>query len=409
MSLDNLRRFLDRRGIAMSHLSRALGRRDNFVRNGVADADFSLEAIRDIEIVLAASGHQVPRNAWITACSRDLRKPAHTLYRLDDNRAIVAPRMRGGQPGQGVSTLQVSAAQIMERTESMQPLTTAAAQHFGLTTNPFANSLRLREDIYWTKEYRQLLQLLLSTARNQGFLAILGEVGAGKTVIKQQFREECSESIRIVEPAFPDKRRITPNNLLDAILLSLGARVPATRERKARAVRDSLDALLKQNETAVLLLDEAHDFATETIRSLKRLHELQRGFAGLLGIILVGQLELEAKLRNPNIREVDQRCARFYLSGLNGKTGEYLQHRLTRTDPKLKLDRIFTDDGIKALEQLCRRKVENYGIRLLGPYPLTLNVIATQAMNLAAKLGESRVNRLVVDHTWGSLPEEAAR
>lgn len=59
-----------------------------------------------------------------------------------------------------------------------------------------------------------------------------------------------------------------------------------------------------------------------TLKHLKRFFELKRGFERLLGIVLIGQIELAVKLseNNPAVREVVRPCEVVTLQPLaNGR------------------------------------------------------------------------------------------
>jgi type II secretory pathway predicted ATPase ExeA len=402
--LRNFRRFLERNHIRMADLSRALGRARAFVHHGSSVDNFSLEAIGDIETVLEASGYKIPRGLWLTAKGRDIRERRYPLYALGDGR-VIAPTCHTRAWRARVAANQVTAAQITERSNSVQPLTPSARNAFNLRFDPFRDEVRHREDVLWTREHKAALDAMTHAARRKSFLAIIGEVGSGKTLCKLELRESLPDNIRCIEPLFPDKARIKPGGLLDAIILDLAERdrtaIPNRNERKARRVRELLEALEKEGQSAVLILDEAHDYGRDAIRCLKRLHELERGFDRLIAIILIGQLELLPKLDDPTIREVQQRCAQFIFRGLGNGTADYLRFKLERAGAKL--ERIFDESAITAIEKLCRHKVGN---RLFGPYPLIVNNVAAAAINTAARLGEKHITAQVVDRAWGTATQE---
>ncbi len=404
--LDNLHRFLKRHGITCARLSRSISRRHACISDIVNGKAPALDTILDVEAVLRASGYRVPADLWVDAAGRDHRSTGHNLYDLRDARIIrPVPTTRAGQLQ--IAARKISFHQLTTKTEeTMQPLTPEARKHFGLTLDPFTDEIRTAQDVLWTREHRHVLDLFQAAARRQSFIAVIGEVGSGKTLVKREFLEQRPENLRIIEPLFPDKRRITPNNLLDAILCDLAGgdkiTIPARREQKARRVREVLESLEKESSSALLILDEAHDYNRETIRALKRLHEMERGFARLLGIVLIGQLELLPKLNDPTLREVHQRCQQTIMHGLNGSTGDYLAFKLERAGSKL--TKVIAPDAITAIEKLGRHKLDQ-GPRWFGPYPLILNVVTKAAMNLAARLGEKLVTADVVDRAWGTARE----
>lgn len=404
--------YLERNNISIAELTRccSLGFKslNRSIRNGRID---HLIAAR-IETVLHASGYRYPSNLWQrpdgTSSIHHLRLPEPTLYTLGSHH-VVRHRVNSPAYRHQVALRHIAYNHLIQRSKNVQPLTPQARNHFSLRFDPFTNEIRQREDVWWSKEHQTILAAMLAAARRQHFLAIIGEVGAGKTLVKRELYHEAPDNIRIIEPLFPDKSRIRPGGIMDAIILELAGKeravIPNRNERKARHVRDLLEALEKEGQTCVLILDEAHDYTPDAIRSLKRLHEIERGFAKLLGIILIGQLELLPKLDNPSIREVQQRCAQYLMHGLRGQTRDYLDFKLARAGAKL--DRICTPDAIAAIERLGTHRIANN--QKLGPYPLILNVILTAALNLAARLGIKQITPETIDRAWGQPAAQEER
>ena len=390
-------RLIVRHGITMHMLARALGMAEPSTGAMLRSGSLTAQIADDLITVFNESGIPVTR-----AHLRGFHiQPHRRLYRLFDRRVV-----RGVNRGSAPSRERLIHTTILQcqitQEDNMQPLSPETVARFGLAFDPLTDEVRSSSDVFWTREHRRVVDAMVTAARRQSFLAVIGEVGSGKTICKMEFRENVPDNIRVVEPLYPDKSQISPNNLLDALILDMagGDRVtiPSGRERKARRVREILEAAEKEGRAVALVLDEAHSYNRETIRSLKRLHEMERGFARLLAIILVGQLELLPKLNDPTLREVHQRCAQVIMHGLNGSTAEYLGHKFGLAGAKL--DKVITPEAIAALERLCRHKVD--GGRWFGPYPLAINVVVKAALNLAARTGEKIVTPEVIDRAWGT-------
>src|SRR5947199_9824701 len=63
----------------------------------------------------------------------------------------------------------------------------------------------------------------------------------------------------------------------------------------------------RAGETAVLIVDEAQNLADEVLEEIRMLTNLETFTEKLLQIVLVGQTELEQKLRQPNMLQLKQR------------------------------------------------------------------------------------------------------
>ena len=83
-------------------------------------------------------------------------------------------------------------------------------------------------------------------------------------------------------------------------------------------------------KTAVLIVDEAQNLSVDVLEEIRMLTNLETSTEKLLQIILCGQPELEAKMKDPNLRQLRQRVAiRARTHALNlEETGKYVQVRL---------------------------------------------------------------------------------
>jgi type II secretory pathway predicted ATPase ExeA len=84
-------------------------------------------------------------------------------------------------------------------------------------------------------------------------------------------------------------------------------------------------------ETAVLIVDEAHNLSDELLEEIRLLSNLETASEKLLQIVLVGQPELEQKLRQPHLRQLRQRIMlRAKTQPLSlSETESYIAQRLT--------------------------------------------------------------------------------
>jgi len=187
-------------------------------------------------------------------------------------------------------------------------------KHFKLFRNPFWDDVRSKEDVYLNQDSRFILAAMVDVAKNQGILAISGDSGAGKTVLRKLFMEELREDddIAVIIPRVFDKSKITAASLCDAIVADVSSENPKrTMEAKARQVERLLRTATQGGRRHVLIIEEAHDLTVPILKYLKRFWEMEDGFNRLLGIILIGQNELKHKLnerKNYQMREFIRRC-----------------------------------------------------------------------------------------------------
>ena len=275
-----------------------------------------------------------------------------------------------------------------------------ATKHFRLFKNPFSADISGADDIFMSEEHRYIEAAMLDAARHQGFLAIVGQVGSGKSVIRKKAVMELEKDgkVRLIYPRIIDKTRVTASSLCDAIVLDLNPDAkPKTRlEQKSRQVEAALISSAQGGGISCLLIEEAHDLPVPALKLLKRFHEIEHKYQKTLGIILVGQTELGDRLDervHPEMREVIQRCQVAQIRGLNGNLMDYLRLKFSRS--RADVAKIISEDGVQALSE--RLTVKDGRKSFSIAYPLTVNNYVTRAMNLAAEMGEPIVSAEVIN------------
>ncbi|MGL5004236.1 MAG: ExeA family protein, partial [Casimicrobium sp.] len=218
-------------------------------------------------------------------------------------------------------------------------LTSKAKQHFRLPADPFVNDIRSADDVYLAADQRHVLDTMYYAAKHSGFVAVIGESGAGKSVLRRALidrveREEAK--VVLIMPKTIDKGRLTAEHICHAIIDTIGAEPPRrSREALANQVQRLLTNSSRMGIRHLLVIEEAHDLSVATLKLLKRFYELEHGYQKLLGIVLVGQPELATQLderRNYEAREVIRRCEVVHLRPLSDDdaVAKYVAHKLAR-------------------------------------------------------------------------------
>jgi type II secretory pathway predicted ATPase ExeA len=237
-------------------------------------------------------------------------------------------------------------------------------------------------------------------ARNSGLLAVIAEVGAGKTVMRREVIEKLrsDEKVRIVYPQIIDRNRVTAGSLCDEIVWDLSSdKVKQTLAAKSRHVRKLLSDRLAQGVQVCLIVEEAHRLTVPALKHLKVFHEIEEGRKKLLSIILLGQPELGQLLdeeQYPELRELSRRVQIASIPGLGDNVKDYLalKFKIVGGD----IDQVITDDAIK---RLCNRLTaqDGSGRAYSTAYPLSINNYMAKAMILAQEMGEERVTADVIE------------
>lgn len=290
-----------------------------------------------------------------------------------------------------------------------QTLSPQAARHFRLFRNPFANSVTRAEEMFEGGDVRYVREAAWQCAQHAGFVAIVGESGAGKTTIQDDLEARLlteAQPVVVIKPSVLGMEesnaaglKLKSTDILHAILSTLDPGHPVPQTLQARTVRAHklLGAGVKAGSRYLLAIEEAHSLPDPTLKHLKRLHELRDGRHGLLGILLIGQPELKARLanglRNGTLREVSQRCEVVELLPLDNDLRAYLECRAATV--QVRLDQLLAPEAIDAIRaRLTIKRAGGTAVSMC--YPLAVNNLITRCLNVAAELGVPLVNKDVV-------------
>ena len=185
--------------------------------------------------------------------------------------------------------------------------------------------------LYLSPTHQEALQhLRYGVTERKGFIALIGEVGCGKTTLCRRFLNEL-DSARF-DTALILNPRVTETQILKAILTELG---------ETKLARSQVDLVAQMNRVLleriargrdiVLIIDEAQNLKTEVLEQIRLLSNLETDKQKLLQIVLMGQPELKAVLARNELRQLRQRILVHYeLRPLSvNDVQHYIQHRLT--------------------------------------------------------------------------------
>jgi general secretion pathway protein A len=201
-------------------------------------------------------------------------------------------------------------------------------EFYGLREYPF-NMTPDPQFLFLSRNHRVALEILLYGIRERkGFIAITGEVGAGKTTLCRALLSSLDASTKtalILNPCLSDSQILRA--VCDEFRLQ-----PAKTTKKD--LYDTLNAFLLRelaaNHNVALIVDEAQNLLPNVLEQIRLLSNLETEKEKLLQIVLVGQPELAELLGNDNLRQLKQRIAlRHHIAPLAPEeVGEYIQHRL---------------------------------------------------------------------------------
>lgn len=194
---------------------------------------------------------------------------------------------------------------------------------FKLTPDPFY--------FYPSSEHNEVLSSLNYVIEHkEGFFMATGFPGTGKTTIMKIFIDSWKEKAIIALILTP---RLSPEEFLMAILEDLNVKIINNNKNDIiRTFRDFLIDNANLGKRVIIIVDEAQDLPTETLEELRLLSNLETDKEKLLQIVLIGQPELDRRLKSDSLIQLNQRIAvRAYLKPLTpGETSEYINYRLIK-------------------------------------------------------------------------------
>ena len=255
-------------------------------------------------------------------------------------------------------------------------------RYYGLSEKPF--NLTPDTDFYFQSMTHQeaLNVLVVAIKSGDGFIKLTGEVGTGKTLLCRKLLDILDDSYETVYIPNP---YMSCDALLRAVANELGLQhIPGDNDYLA-AINQHLVQNAKRGMQTVILLDEAQSLPVESLEAIRLLSNLETQKQKLVQIVLFGQPELDRKLEDKSIRQLQQRIVHACrLRSLSGKSiGRYIEHRLYSAGycgPRL-----FNDQALRRL------------FRVSGGIPRLINVLCSKALMLAYASGDFYVSeRLVV-------------
>ena len=179
-------------------------------------------------------------------------------------------------------------------------------EFFGLRANPFNVNPDPRY-LFLTRHTEEALACLTYGIQSRkGFVLLTGEVGTGKTTLINKLLEWLR--LQQVATAFVFNSKMNVPQFLDYMMADFG--IPCESRAKSQILLRLYNWLLdryRAGETAVLIVDEAQNLSDEVLEEIRMMTNLETFTEKLLQIVLVGQPELEQKLKQPQLRQLRQR------------------------------------------------------------------------------------------------------
>lgn len=257
--------------------------------------------------------------------------------------------------------------------------------HFGLERTPFS----ITPDAGFFFPHARMQQvvntLLVALRTGEGFVKVVGEVGCGKTVLCRRLLDLLQHEAVC---AYVPNPELEPHELYRSLCDEFGIACDAHSSLYdlKKALTQTLLHHAEAGRRVVVCIDEAQAMPLRTLESLRLISNIETQQRKLLQIVLLGQPELDLKLRNAGVRQLLQRIgfSEQLMRLGHADVARYVQHRLLVAGTRQAL---FTPRALRGLS------LASHGV------PRLVNVLAHKALLLC--YGEGR-------HTVGARHVRAA-
>ncbi|MCD6308255.1 MAG: AAA family ATPase [Candidatus Latescibacteria bacterium] len=218
--------------------------------------------------------------------------------------------------------------------------------YWGLKEKPFENTPDPRFMYYSVKHKEALLNLLYAVNENKGAALLTGDIGCGKTLLARALISRLDpDDFEIGLVANP---RLDEDEFIREIMYQFGQDAEAPgRLSMMHRFNEFLYNNAMEGKKSILIIDEAQLIKNDMIlEEIRLLLNFQLNDRFLLTLILIGQPELEDKLRR--MPQLDQRIGiRFHIEHLSSSdTRNFILFRLKQASRE---EPIFTENAIASI------------------------------------------------------------
>ncbi|MBI5873395.1 MAG: AAA family ATPase [Candidatus Omnitrophica bacterium] len=226
----------------------------------------------------------------------------------------------------------------------------------GFEREPFSTSPD-PEFFYESKAHEiALTNLMIEMRLRRGLSVILGDVGTGKTTLSRKLiqllrsKEDFIFNI-VLDPAF-ESEELFLTKLAHNFELSVPSN-PTILDLQEALERFLYQKGVEEGKTVVLIVDEAQKLNEVTLEALRVLLNYETNEFKLLQLILLGQLELYAKIMNMN-NFLDRISFRYTLNPLDEEeTRRLIEFRIRQAGYSSRMF-LFLDGAIREIHRYTK-------------------------------------------------------
>jgi type II secretory pathway predicted ATPase ExeA len=257
---------------------------------------------------------------------------------------------------------------------------------FGLRFDPFTADPRSRNEVFSTPKLDKIAGLIDDAILYQGFVGVVGDIGAGKSLLKRRVVQQCLDSNgkqQILWPEFMNMEKVHAGSICAFILRKFGQKSPHDLVQRADRLKELLASYSNSGIRVALGFDECHRLDSRLLTALKNFWEIgSGGYDRYLGLVLFGQPSFEMTLRSVEFKEITERLDIIHMPNLGKNAWDYIAHRLKIAGGTA--EKLFERESVTRLAEIAST-------------PLALGNLANSALVKAHQLNEHKVHRGILE------------
>lgn len=180
--------------------------------------------------------------------------------------------------------------------------------------------------------------------RRQGLVALLADVGMGKSTIIRYLLSDYESREDILTVFVPTPQFPSSFGLIKEICASFG--LPAKRSLSAQQdlLAEYLAAQFIEGKNVVIFIDEAQMLKDDLLEGIRGLLNFETNHAKLVQVVLAGQIELKARLNSERNRPLKSRIHSYAL--INPLTDKEMSEMIDFRCGQLEIKNPFDDAAI---------------------------------------------------------------
>lgn len=201
-------------------------------------------------------------------------------------------------------------------------------EFYGLKAKPF--QLSADPDFLFSSQghRRAMAYLVYGAHQGEGFIAITGEVGAGKTMLARTL----ARKVRTQNVVFAQivSTSLEADDIVRMVAVALNSPHEGSKAEVLMGIEHFLRAAHKSGKRVLLVVDEAQNLPARSLEELRMLSNFVYDDKPVLQTFLLGQPEFRKTLQSPELEQLRQRIiASCHLGPLDrAETEAYIVHRL---------------------------------------------------------------------------------